>query len=215
MCELAWLEKAFGGWWCGVRFSPNAESNAGYAQRPMRFCEAVALSRIGPIVLTSELMNCEGGRRSLGWNTDDARMVQMVAEKSGADSGVTARILAKTPKLKKAPDQVVVGTYDSPDVVIAYAQPQTVMSIVREWQRLNGDLLPLEASGYMSVCGAVAAKAYLSNKICISFGCPDAREIGGIGRDRLVIGLPFNQVVSLFQHTPAKPLKRGAGRVPN
>jgi uncharacterized protein (DUF169 family) len=44
----------------------------------------------------------------------------------------------------------------------------------------------------MSVCGNVAVKSYIDQKISISFGCPDSREYGGIERGELVIGLPHN-----------------------
>ena len=84
------------------------------------------------------------------------------------------------------------------------------MRLLRQWQRSHGSPLPLETSGFMSVCGAVAVKAYLSGEVCISFGCPDAREHGGIGRDRLVVGLPMKQVTSLWQNARAAEAATGA-----
>jgi len=203
MDEFRLLEETFGGWWCGVRFGPGVEAGAHLAPRPMRFCEAVAASRTGPIVLTAELMNCPGGSRSLGWNDDDDAMARTMAEKTGMSAGAARKVIADTPRLGRAPEQVTVGTYKSPDVIVAYAQPQTAMRLLREWQRPHGGSLQLETSGFMSVCGAVAVKAHLSGNICVSFGCPDAREFGGIGRDRLVIGLPFGQVTEICRNARA------------
>ncbi len=203
MDEFRFLEETFGGWWCGVRFGPGAGARGRLASRPMRFCEAVAASRTGPITLTPELMDCPGGGRSLGWNNDDGAMVQVMAEKTGMGVEVARKIIRDTPKLSHPVDEVTVGTYESPDIVIAYAQPETAMKLLREWQCSRGSPLPLETSGFMSVCGAVAVKAHLSGEICISFGCPDAREHGGIGRDRLVVGLPMKQVTGLWRNVRA------------
>jgi len=44
----------------------------------------------------------------------------------------------------------------------------------------------------MSICGGVAAKAYLKREICISFGCQDSRKYADIGRENLVVGIPKN-----------------------
>jgi uncharacterized protein (DUF169 family) len=198
MDEFRLLQETFGGWWCGVTFGPDARGRP--ASRPMRFCEAVAASRSEPIILTPELMDCPGGSRSLGWNDDDEGMVRTMVEKTGMDAEVARKVIADTPKLEQPLEQVTVGTCDVPDIVLAYAQPETVMRLLREWQRPHGGPLQLETSGFMSVCGSVAVKAHLSGRICVSFGCPDAREFGGIGRDRLVIGLPFSQVTRILEH---------------
>ena len=210
MDEFRFLEETFGGWWCGVKFGPGVDAQSRLASRPMRFCEAIAASRTGPITLTPELMDCPGGGRSLGWNNDDGAMVQVMAEKTGMGAEVARKIIRDTPKLNHPPDEVTVGTYESPDIVIAYAQPETAMKLLREWQCSRGGPLPLETSGFMSVCGAVAVKAHLSGEICISFGCPDAREHGGIGRDRLVVGLPMKQVTSLWRNARAAEAATGA-----
>jgi len=211
MDKFRLLEETFGGWWCGVKFGPSADAQSRLASRPMRFCEAVTASRTGPIVLTPELMECPGGSRALGWNNDDGAMVQMMAEKTGIDAQVTGKVIRATPKLNHPVDEVTVGTYESPDVVISYAQPETVMRLLREWQRPHGGPLQLETSGFMSVCGAVAAKAHLSGKICVSFGCPDAREHGAIGRDRLVIGLPIKQVTKVWRNARTASAATEAG----
>jgi uncharacterized protein (DUF169 family) len=57
---------------------------------------------------------------------------------------------------------------------------------------MTGRNLNTEISGIMSVCGNVAVKSYIDQKISISFGCSDSREYGGIERGQLIIGLPHN-----------------------
>ena len=207
MNEVRLLEEKFGGWWCGVKFGDDADGRSRRADRPMRFCEAIAASRKGPVVLTPELLNCPGGSRSLGWNHEDESIAQAMAEKAGMDIGIARRVIRNTPTLNGGIGQVTIGTYESPDVVISYAQPEAAMKLLRAWQRRHGSPLLTQASGFMSVCGAVAVKAYLTGKICISFGCPDAREHGDIGRDRLVVGLPMQEVRGLAQRLSAAATK--------
>jgi len=197
MNDVRLLEKRFGGWWCGVKFGNVPGVEVRRAPRPMRFCEAVAASRTGPIALTPEQLTCPGGSRSLGWSDDEKRILREMAEKAGLTRAVAREVLDSTPRLEDAPREVIVGTYQEPDVVISFSQPEAAMKLLREWQRAHGTPLALEASGFMSVCGAVAVKAYLAGRICISFGCPDAREHGNIGRDRLVVGLPINKARDL------------------
>lgn len=199
MNEVRLLEAKFGGWWCGVKFGKDAGVQSRRPARPMRFCEAVAASRTGLIALTPDLLNCPGGSRSLGWNTDEEIITQTMAEKLGLDTEVAAEVLRATPRLEDRVDEVTIGTYDEPDVVISYSQPEAAMGLLHAWQRKHGRPLALETSGFMSVCGAVAVKAFLTGRICISFGCPDAREHGSIGRDRLVVGLPMREASDLVR----------------
>jgi len=199
MNEVRLLEKQFGGRWCGVKFGSVPNGRGRLATRPMHFCEAVAASGSGPIILSRHLLNCPGGRRSLGWNDDDETVAQAMAEKAEMEIGIARVILSNTPRLNAGIDEVTVGDYDSPDVLISCAQPQAAMNLLRQWQRTHGGPLRTEVSGFLSVCGAVAVRAHMTDQICISFGCPDAREHGAIGRDRLVIGLNARRVRGLWE----------------
>lgn len=192
MDNVRFLEWMSGGRWCGVKFGPSADPTRRPAERPMHFCEAVAESRRGPVTVTAEWMECPGGRRCLGWTDDDEALIRSLARKSGLEIRVAREVIRDTPRLDRTIREVTVGTYDDPDVALSYAQPEATMELLRSWQRIHGRPLGLHASGFMSVCGAVAVKAYLTGEVCISFGCPDAREHGGIGRDRLVIGVPIS-----------------------
>jgi len=44
----------------------------------------------------------------------------------------------------------------------------------------------------------VAVKAYLTERISLSFGCEDSRLYGGISRDRLIVGIPYAQAYKLL-----------------
>ena len=112
--------------------------------------------------------------------TDPTRVQVEVAQKAVAavpvvDGGVTA---------------VTVGSFDAPDVVLSCMQCEAAMGLVRRWQERRGGPLDVEISSVMGVCGDVAVKAHLTGRVCLSFGCPDSREYGRIGRDRLIAGVP-------------------------
>jgi len=189
--EVRQLEARFGGWWTGIKFHRNNPPRDDYAARPMRFCEAIAESRRTPIVLSRELLDCPGGRRSLGWNDDDEAIAQTMANKASMNIQLAREIIRNTPRLRDKIGAVTIGTYNSPDLVVSYAQPEAAMKLLRQWQRVHAGEFQTRVSSFMAVCGSVAVRAYLSGQICLSFGCPDSRDHGKIGRDRLAVGLPF------------------------
>ena len=191
MSKVRLLETRIGGCWTGIKFHKNSQPDNNLSERPMRFCEAIGESRTSPIVLTPDLLDCPGGSRSLGWNEDDETIADMMARKANMDIRVARQIIRNTPRLQDKIAAVTVGTDDSPDVVLSYAQPEAAMNLLRQWQRVCGRDLGTRTSSFMAVCGNVAVKAYLTRHICLSFGCPDSREYGRISRDRLAVGIPF------------------------
>ena len=190
MSKVREFEREMGGRWTGVIFHKDGLGNGKLPERPMRFCEAVAQSRTEPVVLTRDLIQCPGASRSLGWDIDDDAMAQAMAEKTGFEIEPIRKVIAETPHLGPDVAAVTVGTYDAPDIVLTCAQCDAAMKLVRQWQQRNGTGLDVELSSVMSVCGSVAVKTYLTGKICMSFGCPGAREYGNIGRDRMIVGVP-------------------------
>lgn len=197
------LEERIGGRWTGILFHRDHAPKEGLAKRPMRLCEAIKKSYTQPVVLTRPLVSCLGARRSLGWTTtEDDKIARMMVEATGIQGDMARRLIANTPRLNGAIVAVSIGANNGSDVVVSYAQPETVMRLVRRWQELEGTDLDLEASSVMAVCGSVVARAYTTGRICLSFGCPDSREYGAIGRDRLVIGLPVPLIEPLFSPGP-------------
>ena len=191
MSEVSLLETHIGGCWTGIKFHKNSQLDDNCSERPMKFCEAIAESRTGPIVITPDLLDCPGGSRSLGWNEDDETTAEIMARKANMDIRVAQQIIRSTPRLRDKIAAVTVGTDDSPDVVLSYAQPEAAMKLLRQWQSVCGRDIGTRTSSFMAVCSNVAVKAYLTRHICLSFGCPDSREHGRIGRDRLAVGIPF------------------------
>jgi uncharacterized protein (DUF169 family) len=189
MKDIDFLERQFGGRWCGIRFGTIPGEKASLIDSPMSFCQAIAESHAGPVALTPELLDCPGGGRSIGWNNKENGLAKSMAEKSNIDISIAEQIIKNTPALDGSFDQIIIGTMLSPDLFISHAQPESAMHMIRARQKLTGEMIPVEISGFMSVCGAVAAKAYLTNTMCISFGCPESRKYSALGRDRLVFGI--------------------------
>ena len=190
MEELKLLEERIGGRWTGITFNGDGPVKEDVAKRKMRLCEAIKESYTRPIVLTKDLISCPGALRSLGWTTDlDDKIARKIAEATGTDPDVARRLVSDTPRLERGVS-VTIGSNNSPDIAISYAQPEAAMRLVRLWQQVKGTDLDMAASSVMAVCGSVVAKVHRTNQICLSFGCPDSRKHGAIGRDRLVIGLP-------------------------
>lgn len=198
MNRLRALEEKTGGCWTGIKFHHDEVPKGTRSGRPMRFCEAVAESRTRPIILTPEVVECPGARRSFGWTTEgDNALAAAMAAKADIPPDVAMGLIAGIPILKAVPVAITVGTYDEPDVAISYAQSQAAMNLLRCWQAVSGKALAAEISSVMAVCGSVVARAHLTGQLCLSFGCPDSRQYGVIGRDRLVVGLPLALVEKL------------------
>ena len=185
------LEDLVGGRWVGIAFHDQQHATTMVSAKPMRFCEAIAKSVAHPIVLSPTTLCCAGGRRSFGWSDrSQDELVKAISEKSGMLGDAAFRLVAATPLLRDVPKAVTVGIADAPDVVISYGLPESIMTLVRRVQEQTGENLSMEVSSVMSVCGNVAVRAHLTGRACISFGCMDSREVTGMGRERLIVGIP-------------------------
>jgi len=197
MEEVKLLEQRIGGRWTGIKFHRDQAPDKHLAKAPMRLCQAIKESNTHPIVLTEDLISCPGALRSLGWARREDDIARKIAEGTGAKPEIALKLVMDTPHLDVG-TAVAVGSQASPDVVACYGQPEAAMRLVRQWQKVYGTQLHIALSTVMSVCGSVVVNAYMTGQICMSFGCPDSREHGAIGRDRLVIGLPAQLVEALF-----------------
>lgn len=195
------LENAVGGRWVGVSFHKEGVPEGTRLVRSMRFCEAVKESYAGPLVLTPESIDCPGALRSLGWGIDLDEITRSITEKTGIDTDIGREVIADVPCLDGTVTAVTTGRDPSADVVLSYVQPETVMKVARRWEQVHGHSLTVKVSGTMAICGSVAVAAYLWERVCLSFGCPDSRVYGDVGRDRLVIGMPGAVAKDLFENT--------------
>ena len=192
MNKIIAFERRMGGRWTGITFHAETPTDSRVADRPMHFCDAVALSSTSNLILTPEHVNCPGAKLSFGWQDGNgSAYLKKMVQFTGLTPEVAKSLLDDTPKIKKGMiSAVTIGDYDSPDILISYLQPEAAMRFVLLWQRANHKVLDVSLSSVMAVCGNVAAAAYKTQSVCCSFGCPESRRHGHIGRDRLIIGVP-------------------------
>lgn len=192
MNEIRAFERRMGGRWTGISFHRQIPVDTRKTDQPMPFCKAVAASSTGALTLTREDMNCPGAQRSFGWQNEvDATFVDGIVRQTGFSQPVAEKLIRETPKINNEDIVgVTVGDYETPDILISYLQPAHAMRFLLLWQQVYQSTLDVSISSVMAVCGSVAAGAYSTQKVCCSFGCPESRRQGGIGRDRLAIGIP-------------------------
>ena len=197
--QVKHFEQNSGVKWVPVTFYSNkTEIPCNRRVKPLRFCEAIAVSRDKELTLTSEMLCCDGAKRSFGWLKDkDSELAARLADKSGMNITTTNKVISQVPKLDEEILAVSIGNYSNPDVLISYVEPEDVMRLLRSWQKLYGQNLPVKLSSVMAVCGNVAVASFIDNRITISFGCPDSRKYGGIEQNQLVVGLPFKLAMQL------------------
>jgi uncharacterized protein (DUF169 family) len=159
----------------------------------VRFCEAAFEATRSPIILDKENINCIGAQYAFGW-IDKAAFLEQCSEKSALPSEETIRaLLDQTSHFKKGFDWIGLNTEDSPDLILAKVTPKQTMVLIDLYHRKTGKTLDVNLCGMMSICGGIAVKTFLENRITVSFGCRDSRKYAKIGREWLAVGIPKNQ----------------------
>jgi uncharacterized protein (DUF169 family) len=85
------------------------------------------------------------------------------------------------------------------------------MKLIQAYQRVMGEELKSDLSGGMSICGNCTVRPYLTNQVCVSFGCDNAREYGGITDGKLAIGLTSEKAAIIMQSL-MEMMKKGEDR---
>jgi uncharacterized protein (DUF169 family) len=178
--------------WIGVKFlkclSAGRESVPGGV---LRFCEAICQAGHTRIDLPPETIRCEGAKRAFGWlKNKDEGLARHLSEKAGIEGDRALELVRQVPVLGYSYAAIHVGDCANPDVLVTYARPEAAMRLVRLWETATGHSLRVDVSSIMGVCGNAVVKAYMSQSISISFGCPDSRQYGGIQPEEMVIAVP-------------------------
>jgi len=71
-----------------------------------------------------------------------------------------------------------------------YVKPFIITDLMHNLAK-SGIRPSIPSYSFLSVCGNVLANCYLNQVVSISFGCPESRKHGAIGKNEIVIGLPF------------------------
>lgn len=188
---------AFGWPWVPVKFC--SEPPEGDPQE-LRFCEAIREAARSPVILTAASVSCPGAKRSFGWAQGlDEGLAEELARNQSVPLATAKKMIKGVPRLNSGVVAVEVGTKDTPDVLVSYAQTPTAMKIARAFEKTSGESLRPTLSSVLSACGNVAVRSFLTGEVAVSFGCDTSREAGAIGRDRLIVGVPWAQVDRLLE----------------
>lgn len=183
--------------WVAIKFEKEiSASNI----KHVRFCEAVYKAQHARIPLSFGDICCEGAKRCFGWlKNSDEKLAKRLAEKIGMTQDISLELIKKVPVLNEEFSGISLDKNIDGDVYISYINPESAMKLVRYWQKTTGSNLNTDISGIMSVCGNVAVKSYINKTISVSFGCPDSREYGSIKKGQLVIGIPRNIALRIYE----------------
>jgi uncharacterized protein (DUF169 family) len=190
--SYALLEQVTDTPWIGIQFLEHLPAGRDCTHSgTMRFCEAVRQASSSAVCLSPEMICCEGAKRAFGWTKDkDDALALKLSERIGMKLDRAQELVGQVPVLGHPYVGIRVGDCTSPDVLVTYARPEAAMRLVRYWETAVGHSLRVDVSSIMAVCGNAVVKAYMSQSISISFGCPDSRQYGGIQPEEMVIAMP-------------------------
>ncbi len=184
--------------WIKVKFYKDKPKDVD-AKRLMnvRFCEATRESILYPILLDKESISCLGAQHAFGWTLYKNRLLQGCYDKRNVQRDTLKSMLSRIPYFKKPFKYIGLNTEGAPDILVAYITPQEVMELIKIYNNKEGGNLDVSLCTMMAVCGSVAVRTYLEDKISLSFGCDDSRKYADMRRESLAIGIP-SRLFKLF-----------------
>ncbi len=195
--QKQFLEEEIGGTWIGIQFNSLPSNGVECTKDEMRICMAIRHAEKETFILPVQKIDCMGGRRSVGCLPNEEELVNHVSAATGLAIPAVQTVIQKTPYLTDI-QSLEFGNIDHPKVWISYCTPRIAMKLVRFWQTKYPDDIHFEISTFLATCGHVMAKAFLTQRICISLGCPTSRELGYINENELVVGVPGRLLRSII-----------------
>nr|AEI30563.1 protein containing DUF169 [uncultured microorganism] len=186
------FSEKFSSQWIKVKFYQKDPRLDGVTQpKNIRFCEAVKLAVTQPVILSKENLSCESAQYVFGWRKKfNNQLLDSCQDKCKVSDKVLQSLLSGIPRLKKSFSHIGLNTDEKPDLVISCVAPQEMMKIIKVYNNHNGKNIEVSLNSMMGLCGNIAVKSFLEEKISISFGCLDSRKFAEIGRNRLAVGIP-------------------------
>ncbi len=173
-------------------------------EREVRFCEAVHYSFNLPIEINDQTLSCPGARRTFGYDNQGRDLVKMISDNTGIPKSQVNKALNEIPVFDIPVENIILGVPADleeelmPDVYIAYTHPHRVMDFIHHAaQKSIKPVFP--PYSIHSICGNIFSRAYHNQEITISFGCPESRNFGGVGKDEAIVGIPQKMARNLFK----------------
>jgi uncharacterized protein (DUF169 family) len=186
------IAEKFSSQWIKVKFYEK-EPRLNGVTRPknVRFCEALNLAITKPIILSKESISCESAQYVFGWREKfDTQLLDSCQDKCRVSDKILKSLLSNIPRFNKPFSHIGLNTDDEPDLVISFVAPQEMMRIIKVYNNHNGKNVEVSLNSMMGLCGNIAVKSFLEEKISISFGCLDSRKFADMRRDSLAVGIP-------------------------
>ncbi|MFA5069184.1 MAG: DUF169 domain-containing protein [Candidatus Omnitrophota bacterium] len=181
----------FSSHWVKVKFYQEKPKDDAKRLRDVRFCEATRKAVLGPILLDKEGIICPGAQHVFGWRSLlKNKSLQDCCDKRDIQENTLKSMISRVPFFKKPFKYIGLNTDGVPDLVISYIPPREVMSLTKIYNNKVNKNLDVSLRTIMAVCGGVAVKAYLEEKMCLSFGCDDSRKFADMRMENLAVGIP-------------------------
>ena len=178
--------------WIKIKFyQEKPKDDNAKSLRDVRFCEATREAILQPILLDEESIVCPGARHAFGWSSFyNNNFLQSCCDKWDVRKDTLESMLSHVPYFRKPFKYIGLNTEGTPDLVMSYMSPQEAMGLIKTYHTKEGGNLDVSLCTMMAICGGIAVRTYLEEKISLSFGCDDSRKYAQIGRDRLAVGIP-------------------------
>ncbi len=174
----------------GIKINSLQASNYNSPKKPMRFCEAVVSSLHSPLIIHKDDIDCLGAQRSFGFYRNDIKLAAQISEESNIPIRFILKALNEIPVINHPVKNIILGSLEKPDVTIAFVKPDKITQLILLYAAHFEEKPLITPYFFMSVCGNIVAQTYNTDKICISFGCPESRKFGGVLEDEVIVGIP-------------------------
>ncbi|MBN1353196.1 MAG: DUF169 domain-containing protein [Candidatus Omnitrophica bacterium] len=188
----------FGSHWIKVKFYQEKPKDDAKRLKEVRFCEATREAILYPILLDKESITCPGARHAFGWQSlFESELLKECGDKQNMKESALKSMVSHVPYFKKPFKYIGLNTNGAPDLVLSYIPPREVMGLIKKYHSKEGSNLDVSLCTMMAVCGNIAVRAYLEEKISLSFGCDDSRKLANMGREYVAVGVP-RKLFNLF-----------------
>ncbi len=174
----------------GIKFNIQEPSAYNVPFKPMKFCEAVIASLNATLLLQKKDIDCIGARRSFGFYQNDQKFASQISEETNISRSFIEHAISQIPVIDIPVKNILMGSIENPDVTIAFVKPVIITKLIFLYASLIGEKPIVSPYFFMSVCANIAVQTCLTNKICISFGCPESRKEGRVKENEIIVGIP-------------------------
>ncbi len=113
----------------GIKINSLLASNYNSPKKSIRFCEAVISSLHSPLIIRKDDIDCLGALRSFGFYRDDKKLAAQISEESNIPIRFILNALNEIPIITNPVKNIVLGSSEKPDVIIAFVKPDKITQI--------------------------------------------------------------------------------------